>query len=304
MEKSNYKDSMFRMLYLDKKELLSLYNAVNGTDYTDVDSLEINTLQNAIYMNMKNDVSFLFNFQVNLYEHQSTVNPNMPLRDLFYVADLLQNYVKDCNLYGRSRIKIPAPRFIVFYNGREKQPEQRVYKLSDAFSKKQEKPELELIVTVLNINAGNNAEILGRCKTLREYMQYIERVRRYAEQMSIDEAVERAVTECISEGILADFLKRNRAEAIKVSIYEYNEELHLATVRSEGYEDGLSDGLERGISQGIIRSILELLEELGTVPENVREMIEKQNDVEKLSEWHKLAAKSESLNLFIHSVKM
>ena len=312
MEKSNYKDSMFRMLYLDKKELLSLYNAVNGTDYTDVDSLEINTLQNAIYMNMKNDVSFLFNFQVNLYEHQSTVNPNMPLRDLFYVADLLQNYVKDCNLYGRSLIKIPAPRFIVFYNGREKQPEQRVYKLSDAFSKKQEKPELELIVTVLNINAGNNAEILGRCKTLREYMQYIERVRRYAEQMSIDEAVECAVAECISEGILADFLKRNRAEAIKVSIYEYNEELHLATVRSEGYEDGLSDGLERGlseglergISQGITRSILELLEEFGEVPEPVREMIEKQNDVEKLSEWHKLAAKSESLNLFIHSVKM
>ena len=310
MEKSNYKDSMFRMLYLDKKELLSLYNAVNGTDYTDVESLEINTLQNAIYMNMKNDVSFLFNFQVNLYEHQSTVNPNMPLRDLFYVADLLQNYVKDCNLYGRSLIKIPAPRFIVFYNGREKQPEQRVYKLSDAFSKKQEKPELELIVTVLNINAGNNAEILGRCKTLREYMQYIERVRRYAEQMSIDEAVERAVTECISEGILADFLKRNRAEAIKVSIYEYNEELHLATVRSEGYEDGLSDGLERGlseglergISQGITRSILELLEEFGEVPEPVREMIEKQNDVEKLSEWHKFAAKSESIEEFVENV--
>ena len=306
MEKSNYKDSMFRMLYLDKKELLSLYNAVNGTDYTDVDSLEINTLQNAIYMNMKNDVSFLFNFQVNLYEHQSTVNPNMPLRDLFYVADLLQNYVKDCNLYGRSLIKIPAPRFIVFYNGREKQPEQRVYKLSDAFSKKQEKPELELIVTVLNINAGNNAEILGRCKTLREYMQYIERVRRYAEQMSIDEAVECAVAECISEGILADFLKRNRAEAIKVSIYEYNEELHLATVRSEGYEDGLSDGLERGlseglergISQGITRSILELLEEFGEVPEPVREMIEKQNDKEKLSKWLKLAAQSQTMEEF------
>lgn len=118
--KSNYKDSMFRMLYLDKGELLSLYNAVNGTEYTDVDNLEINTLRNAIYMNVKNDVSFLFNFQVNLYEQQSTVNPNMLLRDLFYVADLLQNYVKDFNLYGRGLVKIPAPRFIVFYNGKEK----------------------------------------------------------------------------------------------------------------------------------------------------------------------------------------
>ncbi len=303
MEVSNYKDSVFRMLYLDKGELLSLYNAVNGTDYTDVDSLEINTLQNAIYMNMKNDVSFLFNFQVNLYEHQSTVNPNMPLRDLFYVADLLQNYVKGSNLYARSLVKIPAPRFIVFYNGKEKQPERRVYNLSDAFSKKQEKPELELIVTVLNINAGNNAEILGKCKTLREYMQYIERVRGYATHMPIKEAVERAITECIREDILADFLKRNRAEAMKVSIYEYNEEQHLATVRSEGYEDGLSEGLERGISQGIsqgiMQSILELLEDLGEVPYEIRDKIKGQDDMEVLSKWLKLAAKSDSLDSFI-----
>jgi hypothetical protein len=126
---------------------------------------------------------------------------------------------------------------------------------------------------VLNINAGNNAEILGKCKTLREYMQYIERVRGYAAQMPIQEAVERAITECIREDILADFLKRNRAEAMKVSIYEYNEEQHLATVRSEGYEDGLSDGLERGISQGIVQSILELLEDFGEVPCEIKEKI-------------------------------
>lgn len=298
MEKSNYKDSMFRMLYLDKKELLSLYNAVNGTDYTDADSLEINTLQNAIYMNMKNDVSFLFNFQVNLYEHQSTVNPNMPLRDLFYVADLLQNYVKDCNLYARSPVKIPAPRFIVFYNGKEKQPERRVHKLSDAFSKKQEKPELELIVTVLNINAGNNAEILGKCKTLREYMQYIERVRGYATQMPIQEAVERAITECIDEGILEEFLKRNRAEAMKVSIYEYNEEQHLATVRSEGYEDGLNEGLERGITQGITQSIFTVLEELGEISGELHTMIMKQSDEKILQKWLKIAARSETVEEF------
>ena len=242
MIKNDYKDSMFRMLYLDRKELLNLYNAVNGTDYTDAEGLEINTLQNAIYMNMKNDVSFLFNFQVNLYEHQSTVNPNMPLRDLFYVSDLLQNYVKDFDMYGRGVVKIPAPRFIVFYNGKEKQPERRVYRPSDAFSKKQEEPELELLVTVLNVNEGNNAELLGKCKTLREYMLYNERVRNYARQMSIEEAVECAVTECIKEDILADFLMKNRAEAIKVSIYEYNEELHLPNTRREGYEEGCGGG--------------------------------------------------------------
>ena len=227
----------------------------------------------------------------------------MPLRDLFYVADLLQNYVKDFNLYGRGLVKIPAPRFVVFYNGKEKQPERRVYKLSDAFTTKQDEPELELIVTVLNINAGNNAELLGNCKTLREYMQYNEKVRGYATQMPISEAVERTITECIKEDILADFLKQNRAEAIKVSIYEYNEELHLATVRKEGYEDGLVDGLEQGITQGITQSIIEFLEELGDIPDELRAKILEQRDRETLRYWLKTAAKSESLEAFMEYIE-
>lgn len=294
MLKSDDKDSIFRMLYLDKKELLSLYNAVNGTHYTNEEDLEINTLQNAIYMNIKNDVSFLFNFQVNLYEHQSTVNPNMPLRDLFYVADLLQNYVKDFDLYGRGLVKIPAPRFIVFYNGKEKQPERRVYKLSDAFSKKQDEPELELTVTVLNINAGNNAELLGNCRTLREYMQYIERVREYAAQMVIEEAVERAITDCIREGILAEFLKRNRAEAIKVSIYEYNEELHLENVRREGFEEGMSQGKTRAIQE----LLLEILNDLGVVSEELKAMIMCEMNIEVLNSWVKQVMKFDTVEAF------
>ncbi|MBR6664416.1 MAG: hypothetical protein IKL22_01715 [Lachnospiraceae bacterium] len=304
--KRNYKDSIFRMLYLDKKELLSLYNAVNGTHYTDVDGLEINTLQNAIYMNMKNDVSFLFNFQVNLYEHQSTVNPNIPLRDLLYVSKLLQNIVKDSDLYGATLVKIPAPRFVVFYNGKEHQPERRVYKLSDAFSKKQDEPELELMVTVLNINAGNNAEILGSCKTLREYMQYTEKVRRYAMQMPIEQAVERTITECIKEDILAEFLKKNRAEAMEVSIFEYNEELHLANLRREGYEEGLADGIERGISQGITQGItqgvqdllLDILGDIGIISEVLEAAIVEQTDIDVLNGWVKIAARCSKIEEF------
>lgn len=292
--KRNYKDSIFRMLYLDEKELLSLYNAVNGTNYTDVENLEINTLQNAIYMNMKNDVSFLFNFQVNLYEHQSTVNPNMPLRDLIYVCKLLQNIIRDCDLYSSNLVKIPAPRFVVFYNGTEKQPERKVYRLSDSYSKKQENPELELTVTVLNINAGNNDEILGNCRTLREYMQYTDKVRAYASQMSIEEAVECAITECINEGILAEFLKKNRAEAMEVSIFEYNEELHLANLRREGYEEGI----EQGIQQGKALDILELLSELGEVPDTLKKIIESKTDTETLNKWLKLAAKSATIKDF------
>lgn len=300
--KRNYKDSIFRMLYLDEKELLNLYNAVNGTNYTDVENLEVNTLQNAIYMNMKNDVSFLFNFQVNLYEQQSTVNPNMPLRDLIYVSKLLQNIVRDCDLYGSTLVKIPAPRFVVFYNGREKQPERTVYRLSDSFSKKQENPELELKVTVLNINAGNNADILGNCKTLREYMQYTDRVREYALQMPIEEAVEQAITECINEGILAEFLKKNRAEAMEVSIFEYNEELHLANLRREGYEEGLEHGITQGITQGKALDILELLSELGEVPDTLKNVIESKTDTETLNKWLKLAAKSARIKDFEDSM--
>ena len=266
----NYKDSIFRMLYLDKNELLSLYNAVNGTHYTDVDGLEINTLQNAIYMNMKNDVSFLFNFQV--------------------------------NLYGTTLVKIPAPKFIVFYNGKQKQPERKVYKLSDAFSKKQDEPELELTVTVLNINAGNNAEILGSCKTLREYMQYTEKVRGYAMQMPIEQAVERTITECIKEDILAEFLKKNRAEAMEVSIFEYNEELHLANLRKEGYEEGLADGMEKGIGQGITQGVqdllLEILGDLGLVSEDLKATVLKQTNVDVLNGWVKIAAKCTKIEEF------
>ena len=132
-----YKDTMFRMLFQEKENLLSLYNALNKTDYTNVDELEITTLENALYMNYKNDISFVFDFELMLYEHQSSINPNMPLRDLFYVSTVLRGRVKDKNLYGKVLIKIPAPRFVVFYNGTDSQPEQQILRLSDSFEKKQ-----------------------------------------------------------------------------------------------------------------------------------------------------------------------
>ena len=229
-----------------------------------------------------------------MYEHQSTVNPNMPLRDLIYVSKLLQNMIRDCDLYGSTLVKIPAPRFVVFYNGTERQPERTVYRLSDSFSKKQENPELELTVTVLNINAGNNDEILGNCRTLREYMQYTDKVRAYASQMPIEEAVECAITECINEGILAEFLKKNRAEAFEMSIFEYNEELHLANLRREGYEEGI----QQGIQQGMVRLIIELLQDLGEIPDTLRNVIETQKDMDVLSKWHRLAVKSTTMKEF------
>lgn len=136
----NYKDTVFRMIFREKENLLSLYNALNGTTYDDAEELEITTLENAIYMNYKNDISFVFDFELLLYEHQSTYNPNMPLRDLFYVTNVLQNRIKEENPYSKSLIKIPAPRFAVFYNGADFKPEQQVLYLSDAFEKNKTSP--------------------------------------------------------------------------------------------------------------------------------------------------------------------
>ena len=262
----NYKDTIFRMLFKDKENLLSLYNALNKTAYTDVSGLEITTLENAVYMNYKNDVSFVFDFELMLYEHQSTVNPNMPLRDLLYVTSILQKRVSTENLYGSKQIKIPSPRFVVFYNGADYQPERQVLQLSDVYEKKQGNPELELTVTVYNINQGCNEEIMDACKTLKEYAMYVGQVRIYAKQMPLAEAVEKAVDYCIKTGILSEFLRKNRAEVIMLSIFEYDEEAHHRLLYEEGVEDGLCitirNMLARGMSDEDIMAIAECGQEL------------------------------------------
>ena len=242
-----YKDTVFRMLFREKENLLSLYNAVNGTAYTDVERLEISTLENAVYMNYKNDISFVMNFELMLYEHQSTVNPNMPLRHLIYVTKVLQGIIRNADLYGSVLVQIPTPRFVIFYNGMEEQPEQKILKLSDAFKKRLEVPELELIVTMYNINFGQNSELLNACQTLKEYAQYVSIVRKYAEKLPFAEAVEAAVDECIKDGILSDFLLKNRAEAIEMSIFEYDEEKHLRNEREYAYKEGRKEGKVEGI---------------------------------------------------------
>lgn len=237
-----YKARIFEMLYSDKKELLELYNAVNGTDYKDPELLTINTLDNAIYMAMRNDVSFVIGTEVSLYEHQSTFSPNLPLRFLFYMSDLYSSVVRDANLYSEKLVKIPTPKFIIFYNGQRKRPEKEILKLSSMYQTEDEHPSLELEAILLNINPGYNDNLKKVCKSLRDYAEYTNRVRVYAQDLPIEDAVEKAITECIHEGILAEFLKKNRAEAKNVSIYEYDEEKHLRMEREEWLEDGLRQG--------------------------------------------------------------
>ncbi len=242
-----YKDTVFRMLFNNKENLLSLYNALNGTNYSDTSQLEIVTLENAIYMNMKNDLAFIFMNQLSLYGHQSTFNPNLPLRGLFYIASEYEKLVhtKTHTLYSSTLFTVPTPKFIVFYNGEANQPEQRVLKLSDAYQTPEKTPCLELLVTVLNINQNQNKDLMLHCQTLKEYMLYVNRVRQYSKNTDIRTAVNRAVNECIKEGILKDFLLKNKSEVIRMSIFEYDEERELQLIRRDERQIGFEYGAEQ-----------------------------------------------------------
>ena len=248
-----YKDTIFRMLFENKENLLSLYNAMNRKNYTDADALQVVTLENSIYMGMKNDLAFILDMNLYLYEHQSTYNPNMPLRDLFYISNEYQKLVVQKSLYSSVLQKIPAPKFVVFYNGTKEIEDVSEFRLSSAYECQTDDPDLELRVTVLNVNEGHNQELMEHCQTLKEYAQYVAKVRKYTSlgELSLEEAVECAVEECIKEGILAEFLIQNRAEVISMSIFEYNKDEEEKKLRKAEFEAGREAGIEEGRIAGI-----------------------------------------------------
>lgn len=278
--KRNYKDTLFRMVFCEPEALLSLYNAVNGTDYRDASELKIVTLENAIYMNMKNDLAFLIDFRLEMYEHQASVNPNMPLRHLIYVAREYQGLLNEESLYSSKRVMLPTPHFVVFYNGRTEQPDRLEMKLSDAFEVPEESPVLELKVIQLNIQAGHNETLMKKCPILKQYAQYVERVQKYAEKKHLNEAVEQAVQECIREGILVEFLLKNRAEAIEMSIFEYDEEKELALLRKAEREVGREEGREEGRDRILVGQVCKKLRK-GLEAERIAEELETKVEVIK-----------------------
>ena len=238
-----YKDTVFRMLFSEKENLLSLYNAVTGNAYQNADDLKIVTLKNAIYMGMKNDLAFMLETNIYLYEHQSTLNPNIPLRDLIYIGIEYQQYVDDKSLYSSSLQKIPAPKFMVFYNGTDAVDDRVELRLSNAYEHLAGEPDLELKVLMLNVNEGHNKELMEQCQTLKEYAIYVARVRKYTSEMNLNDAVARAIDECIKEGILVEFLRKNRSEVKMVSILEYDKEWEEKKLRKAEYEAGKSEGI-------------------------------------------------------------
>ena len=293
-----YKDTLFRFIFHDKKDLLSLYNAVNGTDYGNPDDLEINTLENVIYLKMKNDLSFLVGASMNLYEHQSTWNPNMPLRGLLYFAELYERYINDrgYRLTGNTRIPLPFPNYIVFYNGLEKEADRMELRLSEAYETGREgrEPALECKALILNINSGHNWELMEKCRRLQEYAEFIREIRKNLQKgMILEKALGQAIEYCLKHGILADILRRNQAEVRSMLLEEYDEKAEREYLRKEAIEEGRKEGLEQGMEQGIELVIKNALTSTRSIPKTARLLMMPEEKVEKVAREHKIPAKKE-----------
>ena len=234
-----YKDRLFIRIFEHKEDLLSLYNAVNGSDYQNPDELEITTLDNAIYMRMKNDISFLIDGYMSLYEHQSTFNPNMPLRDCLYMLQIYQNYIdsQELDLYSSVLLKIPTPRLVVFYNGQEKMrnEEMCILRLSDSYEKPEKEPALECRVQVINVNYGKNRDMMEKCPKLYEYSYLVAKIREnQASGKTLEGAISAALEDCLAQGYLTELLTTYRREVTGMLLYEYDERKHLKNTYEEG----------------------------------------------------------------------
>ena len=243
---AKFKDNVFCMLYADKANLLDLYNALNNSSYKNVDDLQVTTLNGGSYMKYKNDASFLLCMSLYMFEQQSSKNPNMPLRFLHYVSDVFRELFSNSMLHRRSMIKIPVPHFVTFYNGLEKWIEdEEEIRLSDMYEIPTDNPELELKVRVININ--KDVHILNKCKTLRDYMTFVNKVRfkMGVEGDDVRIAVTEAMDECIDEDILVDFFEQHREEVVEVSIYDYDEEEVRKVLAKEMAEEMVGEMAEK-----------------------------------------------------------
>lgn len=265
-----YKDTLFRLIFgNDRNELLSLYNAVNDTDYTNADDLTVNTLADAIYVGMKNDVSFVFQDDLNLYEHQSTLNPNIPLRDLFYVTDLLHGMVDELSVYGSKRLTIPTPRFVMFYNGTKDTGAVKEYRLSEMFANREAEPQLELVVKIININDGQDNKVMKKCRSLREYARLVAMIRENRKIMDYEKAVAKAVNDCNEQGLLRElFSKYNMRIIMKSMLYEYGGKKLREFDREEGREEERIILIQKKVAKG--KNLDVIADELESSVEEIR----------------------------------
>ena len=253
--KRTYKDSVFVTIFHEKAKLIELYNALFDTNYDESAPIDIVTIKDVLFRTLKNDVAFVLGGRfVVLVEHQSSINENMPLRDLMYISTVLKRMIDTTRLYREKRLMIPRPSFVVLYNGTKDFPAYRELRLSDSFLGEKEKDEedaLQLIVKVYNINTEKNSEILGRCETLRQYSRFVEIMRSYKEDSELtNDVIVEVLDKCKKEGILTEFLDKYGTEIVEMLFKELTREEDLEISRLDGYEEGFNSGERAGFSKG------------------------------------------------------
>ncbi len=279
-----YRDRLFKFIFGNPENrdwTLSLYNAINGSSYTDASQIRYTTIEDAVYMNMKNDVSFLVADTMSFYEQQASFNPNMPMRFLIYAGMVYAKYISQTGSYhpySTAQQKAPTPRCVCFYNGEAAKEDRVVLSLKDAFA---QEADIEVRVTMLNVNYGRNKALMDACQPLREYASFVSSVRqKQAILNDFDAAVDAALNEmpeesalrafmtanraevkrmCITEYNEVKFMTANRAEVKRMCITEYNEVKTLADEREEGRMEGLMEGRTEGRVEGTLATLLSLV---------------------------------------------
>ncbi|MDR1760465.1 MAG: Rpn family recombination-promoting nuclease/putative transposase, partial [Fibrobacter sp.] len=262
--KRTFKDSVFTLLFSEKDKLLELYNAVSGKNLPKNTEIEIITLSNVLFGKQLNDIAFVIeNKLVVLMEHQSTVNNNMPLRALLYIAGEYEKIIDQKTLHRRKRLIIPTPEFIVLYNGREDVADYQEMRLSDAFRTQNESHHLELIVKVYNINQGKNLEMTERSQTLKGYEVFISEIHENLNAgIDLGSAIHKAIKLCTRGNYLLDFLKKHGSEVENMLLSDWKLEDALAVAKEEGFEDGEIAGLIQGRAEGEIQGELKKAREM------------------------------------------
>ena len=237
------KDRLFTFIFgseQNKVWTLSLYNAINGSDYDDPELIVFNTIKDFLYVGMKNDTSFILSDQLNVYEHQSTYNPNMPLRMMDYAGHVYSGYISknNYNKYGTTLIRLPVPKLAVFYNGTTDAPDETILKLSDSFPEdRRNDADIEVRVRMLNINHGRNKSIMNKCKPLEEYSWLVEKIREYKRE-DLSNAVDKALNEMPDDYVIRSFLMEHRSEVRGIIDTEYNEAEIKKAFKNEGRTEG------------------------------------------------------------------
>ena len=271
-----YKDRLFKFIFgketeQSKRWRLQLYNALNGTNFTDPDELKINTIENIVYITMHNDISFLVDTEMNLFEEQSSYNPNMPLRGYMYLARLYQTYLANekKNLISSNRVMIPTPKFYVFYHGGPKQPDRWKMRLSDSFLSKDASGDFQWTATIINLHPNHNTALNKSCIPLYHYVKFASMITENKKAgIEKKEAIEKAVDRAINENLLEGFFKIHRAEVIGMCLEAVDEE----EARRIWHEDGYTDGLNDGRSEKAIEAASKLLKK-NVSPEIIAECV-------------------------------